>query len=180
MLKTKSVSSIHTCACAYAQVSIKDDPGKNSPIKFFPCKHPHFFATKTPAPQIFFFLFQNLSLPIRTPKYLCMYGFKNKFQDFQAICVAFKGPKNNFLSGCEPVYSKFQFSNWTNVYKPSQSNLLIQTQNCTSLKMNSIEEPAVQDHPMENEEDELTDEDIEDLLDFPSVRHSQIAFIYIL
>lgn len=46
--------------------------------------------------------------------------------------------------------------------------------------MNSIEEPAVQDHPMENDEDELTDEDIEDLLDFPSVRHSQIAFIYIL
>ena len=96
-----------------------------------------------------------------------MYGFKNKFQDFQAICVAFNGSKNNFLSGCEPVYSKFQFNNWTN-----QPNLLIQTQNCTSLKMNSFEEPAVQDHPMENVEDELTDEDIEDLLDFPSVRHS--------
>ena len=135
---------------------------------------------KPPPPKYFFFFFKICPFPFGHQNTCACMVSRTSFKIFKLFASRSKGQKNNFLSGCEPVYSKFQFSNWTNVYKPSQSNLLIQTQNCTSLKMNSIEEPAVQDHPMENDEDELTDEDIEDLLDFPSVRHSQIAFIYIL
>ena len=50
MLKTKSVSSINTCT------SIKDDPGKNSPIKLFSYETSPLFCNQNPRPpNIFLF-----------------------------------------------------------------------------------------------------------------------------